>query len=150
MSKKNKSTKTNVSLIAIALCMLVAWFTHESKPISATTHAENSEVLQHSIEKLEIPAAIEGRKEQIIEHTGYTVSYNQEWKIPNWVAYELTKDEIEGVTPRGKAFIPDPAVHGVSATTDDYKNSGYDRGHMAPAADMKWSKQAMNESFYLS
>ncbi len=103
------------------------------------------------VEKIEIPAQILGRKEQIITHIGYAVSYNSEWKIPNWVAYELTKEEVEGVTPRGKHFIPDPEVPlGKSATTDDYKNSGWDRGHMALAADMKWSGQAMKESFYLS
>jgi endonuclease G len=104
-----------------------------------------------SIENIEIPAKISGRQEQIIEHIGYTVSYNSDWKIPNWVAYELTKEEVEGVVPRGNNFIPDPEVaYGMSATTDDYKKSGWDRGHMAPAADMKWSKQAMQESFYLS
>jgi endonuclease G len=67
------------------------------------------------------------------------------------VAYELTKEEAEGVTPRGNNFIHDPEVgYGMSATTEDYKNSGWDRGHMAPAADMKWSEQAMKESFYFS
>ena len=53
--------------------------------------------------------------------------------------------------PRHDAFMPDPEVpYTKSATTNDYKNSGWNRGHMAPAGDMKWSEQAMKESFYLS
>lgn len=104
-----------------------------------------------SIDNLEIPAKIEGWKEQIIEHTGYTVSYNSDWKIPNWVAYELTDKEAEGNIPRHNKFEPDPMVSVFeSADTQDYTNSGYDRGHMAPAGDMKWSREAMIESFYLS
>ncbi|MDR1380085.1 MAG: DNA/RNA non-specific endonuclease [Tannerella sp.] len=101
--------------------------------------------------RMELPAEISGRKEQILVRTGFTVSYNSEWKIPNWVAYELVREEVGGDVPRGKRFVPDPGVSsGESATTDDYRNSGWDRGHMAPAADMKWSRQAMDESFYLS
>ena len=79
------------------------------------------------------------------------MSYNYDWKIPNWVAYELTDWEVEGEVPRYDRFKPDPMVPAnATATTDDYKYSGYDRGHMAPAADMKWDEQAMKESFYLS
>lgn len=104
-----------------------------------------------SLDNVEIPDKIEGRTERVIVHMGYTVSYNADWKIPNWVAYELTDIEVAGVEPRGKKFVPDPMVPKYqSATTDDYKNSGWDRGHMAPAADMKWHAQAMRESFYLS
>ena len=88
--------------------------------------------------------------EQIISHIGYTVSYNEDYCIPNWVAYELTASEVEGLESRSDKFVPDPMVTGRTATTDDYRNSGWDRGHMAPAADMKWSRQAMVESFYLS
>lgn len=104
-----------------------------------------------NLDNVEIPAKIKGRTERVIVHKGYTVSYNADWKIPNWVAYELTDEEVAGEEPRGKKFIPDPMVPKYeSATTEDYKNSGWDRGHMAPAADMKWHPQAMKESFYLS
>jgi endonuclease G len=113
---------------------------------------ENSEKAKNQqVDKIEIPAKIKGRTEQIITHIGYTVSYNSDWKIPNWVAYELTKEEVEGTVPRSDAFLPDPEVsYENSATSYDYSNSGWDRGHMAPAGDMKWSEQAMKESFYLS
>lgn len=99
---------------------------------------------------MEIPVRQKQCTEQIIAHTGYTVSYNQDWLIPNWVAYELTSAEVDGTAPRKGAFCPDPDVKGRTATTYDYSNSGWDRGHMAPAADMKWSAQVMTESFYLS
>ena len=104
-----------------------------------------------NLENVEIPARLNDRTERVIVHKGYTVSYNADWKIPNWVAYELTDEEVAGEEPRASKFVPDPMVPKYeSATTDDYKNSGWDRGHMAPAADMKWHPQAMKESFYLS
>ncbi len=88
--------------------------------------------------------------EQVIEHIGYTVSYNPNWLVPNWVAYELTVDETGGEQERSNHFKPDPLVEGDPVVTSDYSKSGYDRGHMAPAADMKWSEQAMRESFYMT
>ena len=88
--------------------------------------------------------------EQVIEHLGYTVSYNPQWLVPNWVAYELTSSETNGVQERSNHFKPDPLVKGDPVVTSDYSKSGCDRGHMAPAADMKWSEQAMRESFYMT
>lgn len=88
--------------------------------------------------------------EQVIEHLGYTVSYNPQWLVPNWVAYELTSSETNGVQERSNHFKPDPLVKGDPVVTSDYSKSGYDRGHMAPAADMKWSEHAMRESFYMT
>ena len=102
-------------------------------------------------DKLEIPQTSKSVKSLQIEHIGYTTSYNSTLLIPNWVAYCLTEIEVEGTYPRPKIkFEPDPLVKGKSAEHKDYTNSGYTRGHMAPAADMNWSEQAMYESFYLS
>lgn len=101
-------------------------------------------------EELAIPQMIVPRKEQIIHHTGYTVSYNENLRLPNWVAYELTRQETQGNAQRTNRFISDPSVKGVIATNSDYARSGYDKGHMAPAADMKWNSTAMKESFYFS
>ena len=104
-----------------------------------------------NLEGIEIPNITEERSDRVITHKGYTVSYNYDWKIPNWVAYELTYLEVQGEMPRYDRFKPDPMVpQGMTATTNDYKHSGYDRGHMAPAADMKWDEHVMKESFYLS
>ena len=99
---------------------------------------------------LETPISLAPRQEQIIRHSGYTVSYNKDLKIPNWVSYELTREETKGKEKRSNRFIADPLATGPIATNADYTRSGYDKGHMAPAADMKWSPEAMKESFYFS
>ena len=98
----------------------------------------------------ELPRLNNHQPEQVIEHLGYTVSYNPKWLVPNWVAYELTNSETYGEQERSNHFKPDPLVKGDPVVTSDYSKSGYDRGHMAPAADMKWSEQAMRESFYMT
>ena len=99
---------------------------------------------------LQTPISLIPRQEQIIHHTGYIVSYNKDLKLPNWVSYELTREETKGKEKRSNRFITDPLVKGLIATNADYARSRYDKGHMAPAADMKWSPQAMEASFYFS
>ncbi len=98
----------------------------------------------------EIPKSPATLNEQIINHTGFTISYNEKKLIPNWVAYELTNKETKGKAKRTNQFKEDPKVKGRSANDKDYTGSGYDRGHMIPAGDLKWDEKAMEESFYLS
>lgn len=82
-------------------------------------------------------------------YTGYNVYFNSQYHIPNCVSYEITRMETTGEVPRCKNFEPDPNFK-ATAYPSDYIGSGYDRGHMAPAGDMKWSMEAMKESFYMS
>ena len=88
--------------------------------------------------------------DQIINHYAYTLNYSEPHEQAEWVAYILTKDRVYGTVKRTDDFRPDPKVKTDSAILADYKGSGYDRGHLAPAADMKWSATAMSESFYMS
>ncbi len=100
--------------------------------------------------QLEIPSMPNSKQGQVIQRTGYTLAYDKKTKTPQWVAWELTKEETKGNHERTDKFLPDPNVEGAKVVTTDYTGSGYDRGHMAPAGDMKWSKKAMEESFYMS
>ena len=100
------------------------------------------------IKALEIPAPLKNKPEQILQRMGYTVSYNKDTRLPNWVAWHLTADRLVGSAKRPqKAFHEDMDVAEPRATDWDYYNSRYDRGHMCPAGDNKWSKVAMLESF---
>lgn len=100
---------------------------------------------------LEIPTTPKGMNELLICHAGYTVSYNPDTKLPNWVAWKLTPDRLAENYSRTNHFLPDPALSPEEAvTTEDYRNSGYDRGHMCPAGDNRWNAKAMKESFYMT
>lgn len=100
---------------------------------------------------LEIPAYLTDRPEEVVAHGGYTVSFNNKHKLPNWVAWVLTRERTQGTVKRNDQFQPDPDIRkGCTATDSDYRGSGYDRGHMCPAADNRFSRQAMLECFYLS
>ncbi len=87
---------------------------------------------------------------QIINHTYYSLSYVEEHEQAEWVFYELTKQDILGTTKRVDSYRPDPKVSTGSSERFDFKGSGYDRGHLAPAGDMKRSFEAMSESFFYS
>lgn len=100
---------------------------------------------------LELPSTTTGPQGKVIRHTGFTLSFNLKHNNPNWVAWELERSETTGSLKRTDDFEPDtslPRAHQV--TTNDYRRSGYDRGHQVPAADMKWSPRAMAECFLMS
>ncbi len=104
-----------------------------------------------SIKSFEIPSGYAYGSEQILHREGFTISYNADYKIPNWVAYSLTAEKASATkVGRYKKFLPDPDVKEYTDFNSDYSANDYDRGHMVPAGDMKWSFQAMKESFYFT
>lgn len=93
----------------------------------------------------------QGVPEQILVRDGYTVSYNKSTRCPNYVAWTLCPERLEGKQKREPAFYEDPDLDNDSrAWLRDYYNSGFDRGHLCPAGDCKYSKRAMAQTFYLS
>ncbi len=92
-----------------------------------------------------------GGCDQVIDRVGYALGYVEKYEQAAWVQYHFTRAENQKKEhKRGEEFFPDPEIVTGSATLEDYKHPYYDRGHMAPAADMQFSEVAMRESFYLS
>ncbi len=87
---------------------------------------------------------------EIVRHTYYTLSFSKKDEQAEWVAYLLTRSMLTAQAERGNNFRPDPSVHSGSAQLIDYKNSGYDKGHLCPAGDMGFNEEAMSETFFLS
>ena len=140
---------------SLAFCQEGAKINHEKKELlyeNGTFLNADSIPLYNTkdsrILKLELPKT--NSKDKIITHTGYSFLYNEIHEQADWVAYELTKEETNKIYERTNKFILDPKVTTFTASDSDYKGSGYDRGHLAPASDMGWSSIAMKESFYYS
>ena len=102
-----------------------------------------------SILRICTPKPLDGISEQILRKTSYIVSYNKDTKCPNWVAWQLTAEHTDGSYKRLQNFHEENDVPEPRATLQDYKGSGWSRGHMCPAGDNKWDEQAMYDSFSL-
>ncbi|MFY9396829.1 MAG: DNA/RNA non-specific endonuclease [Desulfomonilia bacterium] len=88
--------------------------------------------------------------DSVVHHTAFSLEYSEEFEQARWVAYTLTPEMTVGPAARTGDFRPDPLVKTGSAELEDYRGSGFDRGHLVPAADMKHSRVCMSETFYLS
>lgn len=109
--------------------------------------------LEHAIGDLtKAVATPDGTPAQILANKAYVSSFNNTTLMPNWVAWKLAGTHVNGGADRKKhAFTPDSRVdEAYRVTTHDYVRSGYDRGHMCPAADNKWSDEAMTQSFLMT
>jgi endonuclease G len=87
---------------------------------------------------------------QVIHHEGYSLSYSEPHEQAEWVAYELKKEHLSNSNFKRPYFEIDKAVKTGAADWRNYRNSGYDRGHLCPAGDRKYSKEAHDETFLTS
>ncbi|MGC1516286.1 MAG: DNA/RNA non-specific endonuclease, partial [Maribacter sp.] len=87
---------------------------------------------------------------EIVHHSFYTLSYNEPCEQAEWVAHVLDKSHLTYKDRKRPYFIEDPFVSSKSADWKNYKGSGYDRGHLVPAGDRRFSENAYNETFYTS
>ena len=87
---------------------------------------------------------------EVVEHTYYSLSYLEEHEQAEWVHYKLNSSMLKGEIPRKKNYTLDRKVSTGSAKTSDYTNSGLDRGHLVPAADMKMDFTSVKEAAYMS
>ena len=87
----------------------------------------------------------------IVQHEGFVLSYHEAFEQAEWVAYTLTRDMMRGPqAKRNDNFRADDRIRTRSATPEDYRGSGYDRGHLCPASDMAYRETAMDETFLMS
>ena len=165
--KTNKGKNAWVIVAVLALVVAVGWnmtgFQHpdraegnqlkvtESIRDNATDNATGNSTYNASYE---IPVILsDGVPSQILHRTAYITSYNRETRTPNWVGWVLTSDHTDGEYARGGSkFIEDDDVPEPRATYKDIRESecGYQRGHMCPAGDNKWSYKAQRESFLMT
>jgi endonuclease G, mitochondrial len=151
----------NLLLILLMLVLIGACTYHLAKQVLPPPETAKNEVKTQgpeeaslakpadtSIALLELPNIMPD--EEVITHTGFALVYSEPHEQARWVAYEITLPELQKVASRTDRFMPDPKIRTGSAEDKDYLRSGYDRGHLAPAADMAWSEEAMRESFYFS
>lgn len=132
MTRRRNSKVKTLTISIILLVTLAVWLVEQVDIPSAQANETQSVLVTDNaeyppIENLHLELASQTTKPgQIIKHLGYTVSYHPTWHIPNWVAYQLTDAEVDGVEERSNHFVPDPLVKGDPVVTKDYSNSGYD------------------------
>lgn len=141
-TKKNRAIYT----VLLLLCIVVFWlFENFYTPDTYSTSEDDG--LETNIPTYLLPSSSTG---EIVVHDHFSLSYNEPYEQAEWVAYMLKKSHLTYDDRKRPYFIEDPKVKTKSADWRNYKGSGYDRGHLCPAGDRRFSEYAYNETFYTS
>ena len=133
----------------IAIIILIGVFTYE---YILTDKDHQDRIEEGALPKAQtnrffLPSSTTG---QIVHHNYYSLSYSEPYEQAEWVAYELKASHLSKINHKRPYFEVDKAVKTGAAHWRNYKNSGYDRGHLCPAGDRRFSKSAHDETFLTS
>ncbi len=132
--------------VLITICIVgFWWFENYYEPNSKID--DSSEFSGEELPEFIIPKSPDG---ELVKHNYYTLSYAEDYEQPNFVVYRLDRSHLTYEDRERPYFEKDPKVSTGSADWKNYRGSGYDRGHLCPAGDRRFSDYAYEETFYTS
>ncbi|WP_435623513.1 DNA/RNA non-specific endonuclease [Flagellimonas sp.] len=139
-------SKRTIYTLLIAICIIGFWL-FENFYTPATYSSDKEGDGNPIIDQDWLPSSTYGA---IAKHEYFMLSYSEPHEQAEWVVYPLKREHLTDDDRRRPYFIEDPEIKSKSADWRNYKGSGYDRGHLVPAGDRRFSEQAYNETFYTS
>ncbi|MEZ4792642.1 MAG: DNA/RNA non-specific endonuclease [Gelidibacter sp.] len=139
--------KTLYGLIAILLVLGIYGYEHFLKEKEISAIVEEGKETKPTTNEFFLPTSTTG---QIVHHASYSLSYSEPYEQAEWVAYELKKSHLSSTNFKRPYFKIDKAVKTGAADWRNYKNSGYDKGHLCPAGDRNYNQAAHDETFLTS
>ncbi|MBO7471720.1 MAG: DNA/RNA non-specific endonuclease [Bacteroidaceae bacterium] len=148
----NKLLKTILPLAVLAILLFAQKYLNSSDKTEEEASTLTSSPLSEPVQDLSLPVSSPSKTDILIEHEGFSLLYDTKTMCPRWVAWELTAEETRGrVSRQGIDFKEDTNVpKEYQVASWDYNGGQYGRGHMCPAGDMKWSKEAMQDCHYMT
>ena len=141
---------TGILFILYHLYYPTQQFQESKKPTEVKEALLNLEEVRKT-ENFAWPVAIEkGAEPELVKHTSFSLAYQEAHEQAAWVAYLISRKHAHNASKRRDNFRTDPSVSTGSASSEDYKYSGFDRGHLAPAADFDYNRKALSETFFMS
>jgi endonuclease G len=136
--------KKGIMIIGIIIAVLFGLIFSTSQDSDSVIDKEEFS----SIKSFELPSYIEDAT--VLKKHGFTIGFSKKYRHAYWVAYKFDCSETKGEIPRSNYFREDQILGKYSPSTDDYYASGYDKGHLIPAADNKSDSLSMHDSFLMS
>lgn len=133
-----------IILVTIALFYAERYIDRENEDYPVIANGSTS---YHEFDDTYLPKSTTGT---IVAHSYFTLSYSEEHEQAEWIAYELQKKQLSRNEIERPDFVQDRSVGSGSADWRNYKNSGYDRGHLCPAGDRRFNYDAYHETFLTS